>query len=63
METLLILTILQIIFFLFPMWRIYTKAGLNPTISLTVLIPFFGLIISALILSLLQWNVRPRGGN
>jgi hypothetical protein len=48
---------------LYPTWRICGKAGLNPAISLTILIPGLGVLICALILALSKWEVQPKGGN
>jgi hypothetical protein len=50
--------IAEIILFQYPAWRIYSRAGLNPWISFTVLIPGLGLIICSLILALSKWHVQ-----
>lgn len=46
-------------FLLLPFWKIYSRAGLNPYLSLTVLIPFFGFIIAGLILAVSDWEIKP----
>lgn len=38
-----------------PIWKIHAKAGLNPTLSLLVFIPYFGLLIVALVLAFSRW--------
>ncbi len=55
--------IIQAILLLYPAWRIYKKAGLNPAISLTVLIPGFGIFICALILVFTKWQITTARGN
>jgi len=63
MENLIVTFFAQAIFFLYPAWQIYKRAGLNPMISLTVLIPNLGVLICALILVFSKWQVQPKGGN
>jgi hypothetical protein len=63
METLLYQIILQAVLLLYPAWRIYSKAGLNPAISLTALIPGLGILLTALILAFSNWQVQPAGSN
>lgn len=43
---------------LFPFWKIYSRAGLNPYLSLTLLIPGFGLLIVSIILAVSKWQVN-----
>ncbi len=38
MEEIVVNALIQALFFLLPAWRIYKKAGLQPTLSLTVVI-------------------------
>lgn len=54
---------LAVVFLLYPAWRIYGKAGLNPAISLTVLIPLVGILVAALILAFSKWQFEPTGSN
>ena len=63
MEELVIEIIAQAVLLLYPAWRIYGKAGLNPAISLTVLIPGLGILIAALILVFSKWQVQSAGSN
>ncbi len=63
MNELAIDIIAQAVLLLYPAWRIYGKAGLNPVTSLTLLIPYLGVPICALILVISKWNVQPIGGN
>lgn len=44
--------IAQVILLLYPVWRIFKRAGLNRALSLTVLIPFGGFLVSGLILAI-----------
>lgn len=63
MNDIIIQIIAQAVLLLFPAWRIYKKAGLSPAISLTVLIPGFGIFICALILVFSKWQITPARGN
>jgi hypothetical protein len=63
MDDIIIQIIAQGVLLLYPAWRIYKKAGLNPAISFTVLIPGFGILICALILIFSKWQVTPARGN
>ena len=63
MEAFLIAIFWQAVLLLYPAWRIYRKVGLNPTISLTVLIPYLGFFICALILHYSEWQVKSAGGD
>lgn len=55
--TILIGVALQGVFLLIPSWKIYKRAGLNPWLSLTILIPILGFFIAAAILAYSNWNV------
>jgi hypothetical protein len=63
MEELMIQIIAIAIFLLFPVWRIYGKAGLNPAMSLTVLIPWIGILVCGLILVFSKWQAQAAGDN
>lgn len=63
MEDMIIQSLAQAILLLFPAWRIYKKAGLNPATSLTVLIPWLGFFICALILATTKWKTSYVGSN
>jgi hypothetical protein len=43
------------ILFLIPAWRIFRRAGLDPWISLTVLIPGIGPLIALAVLAFADW--------
>lgn len=60
METFFVSILFLAAFLLPPFWKIYSRAGLNPYLSLTVLIPFFGFIIAGLILAVSDWNIKPQ---
>jgi len=64
MEEYAIEVIVSAILLLYPVWRIFKRAGLNPALSLTVLIPVVGMLVSGLILALSTWKLstRPEGG-
>ena len=40
---------------IYPFWRIYRRAGLNPWFSLLVLLPYLGLPAAAAILAFQTW--------
>jgi hypothetical protein len=53
--------IIAAILFLYPLWRIFSRAGLPAPLSLLVLLPL-GQIIVALILAFARWpNTAPPG--
>jgi uncharacterized membrane protein YhaH (DUF805 family) len=45
-------------FFIFLLWRIFTKAGMSGALSLLVLVPFGGIIVLC-ILAFGDWKVVP----
>jgi len=57
MEGLLIEVIALAALILFPVWKIFKRAGLNPVLSLTVLIPYVGFLISGIILAASSWKL------
>jgi hypothetical protein len=57
MEEVIIQVIVMAILLLFPVWRIFKRAGLNPALSLTVLIPYVGLLLSGIILAASTWKL------
>ena len=58
MENLILEIIVTAILLLYPAWRIFSKAGLAPALSLLVLIPGLGILICALILVFTNWSPR-----
>ncbi len=50
------------IFLLFPSWKIFQRAGLNPMLSLTLFIPAIGMFIAGLILALSEWKLAAETG-
>jgi hypothetical protein len=50
----------------YPFWRIYRRAGLNPWFSLLVFLPYVGLPAAAVILAFQRWPTgesrRAQGG-
>lgn len=57
MEELIIEVIIMAVILLFPVWKIFKRAGLNPALSLTVLIPYVGFLISGIILAASTWKL------
>ena len=59
MEDVIIEVVATAILLLYPMWRIFGRAGLNPALSLVVLIPFLlGFFLCGLILAASQWKLN-----
>lgn len=58
MEQHIIEIIVTAILLLYPTWRIFTRAGLIPALSLFVLIPGIGILICALILIFSNWKIK-----
>lgn len=59
MESIVISAVVSALLFLYPLWRIFSRAGLSPAWSLLILIPG-GAIIVALILAFARWpNTAP----
>jgi len=58
MEGFIIQVLVVAILFLLPVWKIFKRAGLNPALSLTVLIPFLGLLLSGIILAASSWKLN-----
>ncbi len=54
----LFLFIFMTVFFLYPTWRIFKRAGLNPLGSLWIVIPGLGIYIAGLILALSNWKLN-----
>ena len=48
-------TLLVSALIVYPAWRIFSRAGLNPALSLFVFVPGLGVIITAYILALSRW--------
>ncbi len=46
-------------FFIFCLWRIFTKAGMSGALSLITIVPVFGPIVVLCILAFGKWNVAP----
>ena len=57
MEEIIIEVIIMAVLLLFPVWKIFKRAGLNPVLSLTVLIPYVGFLISGIILAASTWRL------
>lgn len=59
MENLFIDTLFVVVLLIIPLWKIYSRAGLNPYLSLTLLIPGLGFIIACIILAVSKWVLSP----
>ncbi len=44
---------------LYPLIRIFRRAGLPPVYAITVLVPFIGYIVAVAVLALQRWPVLP----
>jgi len=62
METLIHQMIATLVLLLFPVWRIYKRAGLNPYLSLLLFLPVVGGLICTLILIFSKWNLNRSKG-
>lgn len=51
------------IFLLFPFWRIYKRAGLNPYLTLILFLPVGGILITGIILAASKWNINSASGS
>ena len=51
--------LLMMAFFIFCLWRIFTKAGMSGALSLITVVPVVGPIIVLCILAFGRWNVTP----
>lgn len=38
-----------------PLWRVFSRAGLSPLLSLLVFIPLFGFFAVLLVLAVMRW--------
>lgn len=45
------------ILFLYPVYRICQRAGVNPLFSLTIFVPFVGILATGVVLSLSKWKL------
>jgi hypothetical protein len=54
MEDVVIGAVVSAVLFLFPLWRIFSRAGLSPLWSLIILLPG-GALITPLILAFARW--------
>ena len=52
---LLVDTAFVLVLLLYPLWRIFSRAGIKPTASLLVLVPYVGGLMVLLLLALLDW--------
>lgn len=52
---LLAMVVAAAVLFLFPAWRIFSRAGFAPATALTVLIPFIGPLVAMAILAFAEW--------
>ena len=62
MEAFIYQTVGIAIFLLFPFWRIYKRAGLNPYLTLFLFLPIGGIFITGIILAASKWNISSTSG-
>ncbi len=48
---------------IFPLWKIYSKAGKSPVLSLFIFLPYLGLLIVSLILAFSHWPATESATN
>ena len=58
MEPLTFLIFVAIV--IFPLWKIFGKAGFNPALSLLIILPLIGTLIVVLILAFARWPALER---
>ena len=51
-------SLVSAILLLYPICRIFRRAGLNPWLGLLVLVPIGGVAICAILLIVMQWNLN-----
>jgi hypothetical protein len=47
---------------IYPIWKIFLRAGFSPYLSLVTLVPYLGWLIAALILAFGQWPAKQGRG-
>jgi hypothetical protein len=47
--------IIVAVLIIIPLWRVFSRSGLNPAFSLFVLVPVIGVLIAAAILACSDW--------
>ena len=47
--------ILWVLLFIVPTWKIFSRAGLRPALSLLMFVPGIGWLIVSLMLSFMKW--------
>lgn len=62
MEDLIFTIIALAILLLYPTWRVFKRAGLNPALSLTVLFPYGGFLLAGVLLAVMPWKIRADQG-
>ena len=61
MEAFIYQTVGTAMFLLFPFWKIYKRAGLNPYLTLFLFLPI-GIFITGIILAASNWNISSNSG-
>ncbi len=49
--------------FIYPLWRMYRRAGFNPALSLLAFVPVVGSLIVVLLLAFVPWPAARVGGD
>lgn len=53
--TVIIMLVVMVAIYLFPLWKIFGKTGMNPYLALVFLVPGIGPLICVLILAFADW--------
>lgn len=56
----LLLGFVLVVLLVVPIWKIFSKAGLNPLLSLLLFVPLAGVFIVTLLLAFMKWPAVER---
>jgi hypothetical protein len=54
----MLIVLVSVVITIIPYWKIFTKAGFSPWLSLLVLLPIANIVI-LYVVAFSEWNVRP----
>ena len=57
----LLAVVISAVLFLYPLWIIFRRAGLNPQLAFLVLIPYVGFLLVIVFLGAMQWSIHGSG--
>uniref|UniRef100_A0A7V4XRA7 Uncharacterized protein n=1 Tax=Acidobacterium capsulatum TaxID=33075 RepID=A0A7V4XRA7_9BACT len=55
---LMLIVLVSVVITIIPYWKIFTKAGFSPWLSLLVLLPIANIVI-LYVVAFSEWNIRP----